>query len=246
MAYVDADGLIVPEPDKGDVLRVVYVLRSDYGALSSPDPLIVVHHHTARWMPDGEEGVGAVGMLQMGARVKKKRAYTQMYVGRDGWAVQCVRYGRACIGTERSILVGGKKRETNKIAFQIEWDSWGVADLKGGRGAGAAKVNPSRRDAVKVPNIISGGSWLAQPVTDAQARAVAEITAAVVRRAKMRPLDALHGHRELARGSHPDPNNFILDALEQVVAPKLGLGRVVAPARNMKGPAVQIAAPGVA
>ena len=243
MAYVDADGLVVPEPDKGDVLRIVYVLRDkDYGALTSPAPLLIVHHHTARWMKADENGVGAVGMLEMGARVRKKSAYTQMYVGRDGYAVQCVRYGRACIGTEGNVLVGGKKRETNRIAFQIEWDSWGVADLNGGRGVDkngkpAPKINPKRSDAVRVPNLIRGkGMWLAPPVTKAQARAVTEICAAVVRKSKMRPLDALHGHRELARGTHPDPNNFICDALEQVVAPVLGLGRVTAPARNMSGP----------
>jgi len=236
MAYVDADGLIVPEPDQGDVLRIVYVLRAkDYGVLSVPAPLLIVHHHTARWYPDGEAGVGAVGMLEMGARVRKKSAYTQVYVGRDGFAVQCVRYGRACIGTEGNVLVGGKKRETNRLAFQIEWDSWGVADLKGGRGRGAAKVNPQRADVVQVPNLIRGGTWLATPVTDRQARAVAEICAAVVKRSQMRPLDALHGHRELARGSHPDPNNCICDALEQVVAPALGLGKVTAPARLMTG-----------
>jgi hypothetical protein len=241
MAYVDADGLIVPEPDKGDVLRIVYVLRAkDYGPLTSPAPLLISHHHTARWMVDGERGVGAVGMLEMGARVRKKSAYTQVYVGRDGFAVQCVRYGRSCIGTEGNVLVGGKKRETNRISFQIEWDSWGVADLNGGRGRGAAKINTKRGDSVKVPNLIQGGFWFAQPVTKAQSQAVAEICAAVVKRSRMRPLDALHGHRELARGGHPDPNNFICDALEQVVAPALGLGRVTAPARNMNGPRASI------
>ena len=243
MAYVDADGLVVPEPDKGDVLRIVYVLRDkDYGALTSPAPLLIVHHHTARWMKADENGVGAVGMLEMGARVRLRNEYTHLYVGRDGFAVQCVRYGRSCIGTERSVQVGTKKRETNRIAFQIEWDSWGVADLTGFRGKDkktgkeAPRINPKRVDAVRMPNLIRGGSWLAQPVTKAQSRAVAEICAAVVRKSKMRPLDALHGHRELARGTHPDPNNFICDALEQVVAPVLGLGRVTAPARNMSGP----------
>lgn len=242
MAYVDADGLVVPEPDQGDVLRIVYVLRAkDYGALTVPAPLLIVHHHTARWYPDGQAGVGAVGMLEMGARVRLRgtkghgKGYTQVYVGRDGFAVQCVRYGRACIGTEGNVLVGGKKRETNRLAFQIEWDSWGVADLKGGRGEGAAKINPKRADAHRVPNLIRGGTWLAPPVTERQAKAVAEICAAVVARSKMRCLDALHGHRELARGSHPDPNNFICDALEQVVAPALGLGKVTAPARLMTG-----------
>ena len=236
MAYVDADGLIVPEPDKGDVLRIVYVLRDkDYGPLTSPAPLLISHHHTARWMTDGEPGVGAVGMLEMGARVRKKAAYTQMYVGRDGYAVQCVRYGRSCIGTEGNVLVGGKKRETNRISFQIEWDSWGVADLNGGRGKGAAKINPKRNDVRRIPDPLTGGTVLAQQVTSRQSRAVAEICAAVVRKSKMRPIDALHGHRELARGSHPDPNTYICEALERVVAPVLGLGRVTAPARNVNG-----------
>ena len=237
MAYVDADGLIVPEPDKGDVLRIVYVLRvKDYGQLTVPAPLLISHHHTARWMRDGEMGVGAVGMLEMGARVRKRDKYTQVYVGRDGVAVQCVRYGRACIGTEGSVRVRDKRWETNRIAFQIEWDSWGVASLSGGRGKGAPKINPKRGDAHRVPDPITGGTVLAQPVTEAQSRAVAEICRAVVEHAQMPPLDALHGHRELARGGHPDPNTFICEALEEVVAPALGLGKVRAPARNVTGP----------
>jgi hypothetical protein len=236
MAYVDADGLIVPEPDKGDVLRIVYVLRAkDYGRLTVPAPLLISHHHTARWMRDGEQGVGAVGMLEMGARVRKKSAYTQLYVGRDGVAVQCVRYGRACIGTEGSVQVGDRRRETNKIAFQIEWDSWGIAELDGSRGGGAAKINPKRKDAHRVANPITGKPALAPPITDVQARAVAEICAAVVNKSGMHAVDALHGHRELARGGHPDPNPFILDALERVVAPALGLGQVRASARNTTG-----------
>jgi hypothetical protein len=246
MAYVDADGLVVPEPDKGDVLRIVYVLRAkDYGPLSVPAPLLISHHHTARWMPDGELGVGAVGMLEMGARIRKRNEYTQLYVGRDGVAVQCVRYGRACVGTEGSVQVGEKRRETNRIAFQIEWDSWGVASLKGGRGRGAPIINPKRQDAVRVSDPLTGGKVLAQPVPARQARAIAEICAAVVRKSGMRPIDALHGHRELGRGSHPDPNTFIIEALEKVVAPALGLGRVTAPARNVSGDRTVIR-PGVA
>lgn len=244
MAYVDDAGRIVPEPSKGDVLRMFYVFRPrDYGALLVPEPVLISNHATARWMKDGALHF-PWGMDELGARVLKRSSYTHVYIMRDGEGVQVVRYGRACVGTEGHVIVDGKRMETNRVAFQIEWDNWGSCDANGGRGSGmvkgklvaAEKVNPKRFDAK--PNdrrTYPGHYWQDVPVT--QAQAVAEVVAAVVKRSGMNPIDALHGHYELVRGTHTDPGPQICLALETVVAPRLGLPiTIVAPARDVKTP----------
>jgi hypothetical protein len=235
MAYIDNDGLIWAEPQKGDVLRIAHVLRPDYGPLRLPAPALISNHTTARWMPDGQTTF-PLGMVEIGARVKKRPNYAGIYVFRDGEAVQTVKYGRSCIATEGAVIINGKRYETNRVAFQIEWDNWGACDRKGFRGEEAPTVNPKRKDAVpNNPNEYPGNYW--QNVTETQARAVAEICAAVVEKSGMRPEDAFHGHYELARKQHIDPGPQVINFLEMVVAPFLGLPLTFrAPARNITGP----------
>ncbi len=232
MAFVDDDGLLWPEPQKGDVLRVAHVLRKDYGALVTPGPLLIVHHTTGRWMPDGQLTF-PLGMVEIGKRVAKRPAYASLYVGRDGQAVQVVRYGRSCVGASGKAVHRGKAYEINRVSFQVEWDNWGWCDRKGGRGAGAPTVNPKRRDAVaNDPKQHPGNYWQDVPV--AQAQAVAEVCLAVVSKSQMRPIDALHGHYEVSRASHVDPGPVVIRALETVVAKRLGLPEpTIAPARNI-------------
>lgn len=235
MAYIDDDGLIWPEPDKGDVLSMAHCMRDDYGPLSLPSPVLIVHHATARWMPDGQTKF-PLGMWEIGARVKKRPYYGSVYIFRNGQAVQVNRYGRSSKATAGSVMVDGKKREINRVAFQIEWDSWATCDSKGNRG-GVPSVNPKRKDAVRNPDtkVYPGVYW--QNVTDTQAKAVAEVCAAVVAKSKMNPVDALHGHLELGRGTHWDPGPEIIRAMESIVAPRLGLAvPFVAPARDIRGP----------
>jgi hypothetical protein len=236
MAYVNDEGLIVAEPTKGDTLRIFYALRpKDYGALSVPEPVLISNHTTARWMKDGALRFEP-GMPEMGARIRKRPAYTHIYVFRNAEAVQIVRYGRACIGTEGHVIIDGKRTETNRTAFQIEWDNWGACDKKGGRGAGSPTVNPKRSDArPNDPKVYPGNFWQDVPVV--QAIAVAEVIEAVVKRSGMHPIDALHGHYELARDGHVDPGPQVCRALEMVVAPRLGLPMpTMAPARDVKTP----------
>jgi hypothetical protein len=235
MAYVDADGLIVPEPAKGDVLRMFYALRKGYGALAAPDPVLIVHHTTARWMREGEQAF-APGMPEMGKRVAKRPSYASIYVARDGQAVQVVRYGLACIGNEGHVVVDGKRIETNKVAWQIEWDNIGWCDAKGGRGTGAPTVSPKRADMIRNDEKVYPGAYW-QNVPGAQAQAIAEICAAVVAKARMQPINALHGHYELGRKGHIDPGPQVIAALEGVVGVRLGLAAAgVAPARRITGP----------
>lgn len=234
MAYIDDDGLIWAEPQKGDVLRIAHVLRPDYGPLKLPAPVLISNHTTARWMPDGQTHF-PLGMPEIGARVKKRPNYATVYVFRDGEGVQCVKYGRSCIATEGSVIVSGKRYETNRVAFQVEWDNWGSCDRKGFRGEGSPTVNPKRGDAVRNdPREYPGEFW--QNVTETQARAVAEIYAAVIAKSGMRPEDAFHGHYELARKRHTDPGPQVIQWMETVVAPYLGLPlSFQAPARNIRG-----------
>ena len=241
MAFFDADGWLQAEPSKGDTFAVRLAPRpKDYGALSVAAPVLIVHHTTARWMPD-DELTPPYGMKEYGARVLKKPEYANAYVLRDGNAIQVARFGRGCIGCGGHVIVGGKSVQINLAAFQIEWDNWGWADPKGGRG-GSAKVAPSRHDAVyntpdnpyKSPPAVQ---WQNIPV--AQARTVAAICAAAVVASKgaMRALDALHGHLEIGRGSHADPGPQVCLALEKVVAPWLGLpADTIAPARLITRP----------
>jgi hypothetical protein len=248
VAFIDDDGWLKAEPDKGDVLRIARVPRpKDYGPLLVPHPVLISHHVTARWMKNGSNTFGP-GMDEMGARACKADYYAHVYVARDGKAAQIVRYGRSALATERSVIVDGKKRETNRVAFQIEWDNWGVCFLNGWRGKDVEPVNPKRSDAIRNRGVKPYPGPLWQNVTDVQARAVAEICAAVVARSKMNPLDALHGHYELVRDGHIDPGPVICGALETVVAGALGLKLpMICPAREVYKPTpVVISTMGVA
>ena len=103
------------------------------------------------------------------------------------------------------------------------------------------QTDPTRGDLRREGNLL----W--QTVTPLQVRAVSEILLAALRRwPQMNPLDLLHGHYELARGSHVDPGPCVIEALHEIGVKYLGLpkGFSVPAGVLTKTPIIVSAAPG--
>ena len=239
MATIDNYGRLLPS--HGDVLGVYHYFHAkDYGKydLTPEAPSIGIHHVTDSALDYGEDDSDAAVLgKKVIAMIRGGRPYcAQLYAGRNARVAQIIRLTRATMGTEGNVIFRGKKHQANNLGLQIEWHSLGAVRLNGrkygvkrnGKPASVKgpdgtvytryQTDPTRADLRREGNLL----W--QTVTPLQVRAVAEILLAALRRwPQMNPLDLLHGHYEIARGSHVDPGPAVIEALHDIGVKYLGL-----------------------
>lgn len=208
MAEIDADGLLQPQP--GDILRVKFCLRqSDYGALESDRPMILVWHLTGGVIPFGANTADRDGTAGMAERIEagKSKFYAHAYLSRDGTLYQVVPFNRA------AIHVSGKWQgtETNRCSTGIEVTNLGYVRPTG-QMPGGHPVNLERADLRR-----HGMLWW-QMLTTAQNSAILEIAEAWRRWTGAAVEDCIRGHADVRpEDHHADPGAELRPYLDSVV-----------------------------